>query len=144
MYLVDTNVISAGAPTKARASHALAPWMDWNSDRLFMSVITIAEVEDGIARARRQGARQKAAQLTDWLETVLHLYGDRVLAFDLPAARIAGRLSDLARAGGHAPDFADLAIAATARAHGLTVLTRNLRHFQPLGVPVHDPFASLP
>ena len=144
MYLVDTNVISAGAPTKARASAELGDWMDRNSDRLYLSAITIAEVEDGIARARRLGARQKAANLADWLETVLHLYGDRVLPFDVPASRLAGRLSDLARARGHAPGFADLAIAATAQARSLTVLTRDLRHFRPLGVPAHDPFVSLP
>ena len=107
-------------------------------------MITVVEVEDGIARARRQGAAQKAAHMTDWLETVLHLYGDRVLTFDIPASRIAGRLSDRARERGHAPGFADLAIAATAHAHRLIVLTRNLRHFQPLDVALHDPFVSLP
>jgi len=144
VYLVDTNVISAGAPTKAHAAPALGQWMERNSHLLFLSVVTVAEVEDGIARARRQGAHRKAARLADWLETVLHLYGDRVLAFDIPAARIAGRLADLARQGGHAPGFADLAIAATAAAHRLTVLTRNLRHFQPLGVTTHDPFVTLP
>lgn len=144
VYLVDTNVISAGAPTKARASPELGLWMDRHSDLLYLSVITVVEVKDGIARARRQGAAQKAAHLTDWLETVLHLYGNRVLTFDIPASRIAGRLSDRARERGHAPGFADLAIAATAQAHRLIVLTRNLRHFQPLDVAVHDPFVSLP
>lgn len=144
MYLVDTNVISADAPTKARAVSGLAAWMERNSERLYLSVVTIGEVEDGIAGAVRRGAARKAARLADWLETVLHLYGDRVLPFDIPAARCAGRLSDAARAAGQAPGFADLAIAATAAAHGLTVLTRNLRHFRPLGVPAQDPFAALP
>ncbi len=144
MYLVDTNVISADAPTKARASPELAAWMERNSDVLYLSAITVAEVEDGIARARRLGARRKAAALAAWIEAVLHLYGERVLAFDTTAARIAGRLSDRAREGGHAPGFADLAIAATAEAHGLTILTRNMRHFRPLGVAARDPFVGLP
>ena len=144
MYLVDTDVISAGASSKGAASVALITWMGRNSDGLFLSMITIAEIEDGIAKARRQGARAKAARLAGWLETVLHLYGSRILPFDVPAARIAGALSDLARGKGHTPGFADLAIAATATVHRLTVLTRNLRHFVPFGVPAHNPFDTLP
>lgn len=141
-YLVDTNVISAGAPSKS--SSALVGWMDTHSTALFLSAVTIAEIEDGIAKARREGATRKAADLTAWLETLLHLYGDRILALDVATARIAGALSDLARGQGHAPGFADIVIAATAQHHGLTILSRNLRHFAPLGVPALDPFAALP
>lgn len=71
-------------------------------------------------------------------------YSRRILPFDLAVARVAGRLSDQARGQGQAPGFADIAIAATARHHGLTILTRNLRHFAPLGVDVIDPFSALP
>lgn len=142
-FLVDTNVISAGAPATAPAP-LLIDWMDRNSGRLFVSTITVAEIEDGIAKARREGAVRKAAQLAQWLETLLHLYARRILAFDLSAARIAGQLSDLARGKGHAPGFADLAIAAIAKANGLTILTRNARHFTPLGIETHDPFHALP
>ena len=144
MYLIDTNVISAGAPAKASARPDLVAWMEVRSDRLFLSAVTIAEIGDGIAKASREGATRKAADLAAWLDTVLHLYADRVLAFDTAAARIAGILSDLARGRGWAPGFADIAIAATAQCHGLTVLTRNLRHFEPMGVPALDPFANLP
>ena len=144
MYLVDTDVISVGAPSKRRASADLILWMDRNSDRLFLSTITIAEIADGIAKARREGARRKAADLTGWLEAVLHLYGDRVLPFDVAAARMAGTLSDLARSKGQSPGFPDLAIAATAAARQLTVLTGNLRHFTPLGVAAHNPLDALP
>jgi predicted nucleic acid-binding protein len=144
VYLVDTDVISAGAPSRGRVSAPLARWMDENSERLFLSSITVAEIEDGIAKAHRQGARHKAQQLNGWLETLLHLYQERVLPFDVPAARIAGRLSDQARAKGMAPGFADLAIAGTAVANRLSVLTRNLRHFAPLEIAAHNPFDSLP
>jgi predicted nucleic acid-binding protein len=118
--------------------------MDSHSAELFLSTVTIAEIEDGIAKAQREGATRKARDLTAWLETVLHLYADRILPFDLATARLAGSLSDRARGQGHAPGFADIIIAATAQRHGLTILTRNLRHFEPLGVPVHDPFVQLP
>jgi toxin FitB len=144
VYLVDTDVISSGAPSKRRASAALLLWMDRNSDRLFLSTITIAEIADGIAKARREGARRKAADLAGWLQAVLHLYGNRVLPFDVAAARMAGALSDRARGKGQSPGFPDLAIAATAAARQLTVLTGNLRHFTPLGVAAHNPFEALP
>jgi toxin FitB len=144
LYLIDTNVISAGAPSRVAASPELVDWMDRNSAALFLSVVTVAEAADGIAKARREGAVRKAATLVAWLDTLLHLYGDRVLAFDVAVARIAGTLSDVARGQGHAPGFADIVIAATARHHGLTILTRNVRHFEPLGVAVVDPFTALP
>lgn len=144
MYLVDTNVLSTGSPGRREGTGALTDWLDARSDDLFMSAVTVAEVSDGIARLRRSGSLARADRLDDWLHIVLHLYGDRVIAFDTPAARLAGVLMDRARATGRAPGFADLAIAATAGVHGLTVLTRNMRHFAPLDIPAHDPFQSLP
>ena len=142
--MVDTNVLSAGAPTKAVTAGALLGWMERNSSDLFVSVITIAEVEAGIARSARMGAAAKAVRLRAWLDLVLHLYGERVLPLDLVAARLVGVLADRARALGQAPGFEDLAIAAIAQVRGLTVLTRNLRHFEGLGGAVLDPFAALP
>ena len=142
MYLVDTNVLSAGAPGRAARAAALVDWMDAHSDQLFLSAVTVMEIVDGIARLKRIGATSKAAGLKDWLELVLHLYSDRVLPFELSAARLAGELTDRARAAGHSPGFADVAIAATAGCHDLTILTRNLRHFEPLGVPAINPFAT--
>jgi toxin FitB len=143
VYLVDTNVISATVRSRP-VPPALVEWMDTHSGSLFLSAVTVAEIEDGIAKSRREGASRKSADLTAWLETVLHLYGDRVLAFDAPIARIAGAMADRARGQGHAPGFADIIVAATAQHHKLTILSRNLRHFEPLGVVVIDPFKRLP
>lgn len=75
---------------------------------------------------------------------LLHLYGDRILAVDTPTARIARQLSGRARGQGPAPGFAEINIAATARQHALTILSRNAGHFAPLGVSVPDPFTALP
>lgn len=144
MYLVDTDVISAGAPRRGAASADLVRWMDEHSGSLYVSAVTVAEIEGGIAQSRRKGARRKAADLTAWLEALLHLYASRILVFDLLTARIAGTLSDLARSRGAAAGFADIAIAATASRHGLTILTRNMRHFRPIGVPALNPFDGLP
>jgi toxin FitB len=143
VYLIDTNVISAAAPARPVPS-ALVEWMDAHSASLFLSVVTVAEIEDGIAKSRREGAKRKSADLASWLETVLHLYGDRILAFDTPAARIAGAIADRARGQGHAPGLADIMIAATAQHYGLMILSHNIRHFEPLGVAVLDPFVALP
>ena len=142
-YLVDTNVISATAPSTVLRRPELIEWMDSHSLDLFLSAVTIAEIAGGIAKAKREGAKRKTSGLSAWLRTVLHLYADRVLPFDSPTAEIAGTLSDLARGRGHSPGFADIIIAATARRHQLTILSRNTRHFAPMDVAVVDPFQSL-
>jgi predicted nucleic acid-binding protein len=143
VYLVDTDVISAGAPSRLAPAELVA-WMDAHSKVLFLSAVTVAEIEDGIAKLRREGATRKGATLAAWLEAMLHLYEDHVFPFDTPTARIAGTLSDRARGQGQAPGLADIIVAATAQRHGLTILSRNARHFVPLGVPVINPFAALP
>jgi len=142
MYLVDTNVISALAPSKREGAEKLVEWLDRASPWLYLSVITAAEVRAGIAKAEREGATTKAARLADWWSAIEHIYGERILPFDLQCAAEAGAIIDHARA--HQPGFEDIAIAATARAHDLVVLTRNLRHFAPLGARCVDPFAQLP
>ncbi len=144
MYLVDTNVLSVGEPARAATAPGLADWMRLRSSQLFLSVVTIAEVQQGIAKARRDGSVRKAERLSLWLDAVVHLYGERVLPMDVDVARVAGELSDRARAAGRPPGFEDIIIAATAAHHGLTLLTRNTKHFEPLGVAFHDPFDTLP
>jgi predicted nucleic acid-binding protein len=143
VYLLDTNVISAVAPGRSEFG-ALADWFRRRSDELFISVIAVAEIEDGIAKLCRQGGAARAERLSRWLEALLHLYGPRVLELDVDAARIVGRLLDQARSRGQAPGFADTAVAAIAAAHELTVLTRNMRHFAVFEVPAFDPFDRLP
>ena len=144
MYLADTNVLSVGAPGRRERSAALVDWMDAHSDDLFLSAVTVAEISNGIARLKRIGSAAKAGALGDWLDLTLHLYAERVLPFDASAARLAGELTDRAHAAGHSPGFADIAIAATAGVHRLTILTRNLRHFTQLGIAAIDPFETLP
>ena len=143
-YLVDTNVISALAPTNAERPAALIEWLDRRSDDLFLPVVTATEIRAGVAKAAREGATRKAANLHAWWDAVEHLYGDRILPFDLKAATIAGALSDRAAAKGLHPGFADIAVAAIAEAHTLVLLTRNVRHFRAIRDRVIDPFETLP
>ena len=143
-FLVDTNVISALAPTKADRPAALVDWLDRRSDDLFVSVVTAAEIRAGIAKAAREGANRKAEALASWWDAVEHLYCDRILPLDLKAATIAGALSDRATARGRAPGFADIAIAATAKANELVLLTRNVRDFEAICDRVVNPFEATP
>jgi toxin FitB len=142
-YLLDTNIVSAFAPGK-RAAHpdndAVAAWLERQTEELFLSAMTVTEIQAGIAKARRTGAQAKAEQVASWLERLVESYADRILPFDLAAARMAGSMADKARAMGREPGTADIIIAATAQVHEHTVVTRNVAHFRPLGVAVHNPY----
>jgi predicted nucleic acid-binding protein len=91
----------SGAPSRLAPAELVA-WMDAQSALISVSAVTVAEIEDGIAKLRSEGATRKSANLAAWWETVLHLYGDRILPFDTPVARVAGALSDRARGQGQA------------------------------------------
>jgi toxin FitB len=98
VYLLDTNIISADAPTKRRVGvEAFAAWMRAHSDQLYLSTITIAEIEAGIARAVRLAATTKAEKLRRWLAAVEHFYAERILPFVIEEARHAGLILDHAR-----------------------------------------------
>lgn len=92
MFLVDTNVLSASSPSEANPAFGVLQWMERNSNRLFVSVITVAEIENGIAKADRSGASRKARLLSDWLDSLLHLYRERIVPLDLVVARVVGTL----------------------------------------------------
>lgn len=146
MYLLDTNIVSLLAPTKRRSEtdEELAAWVIQRSEDLWLSVVTAAEIEDGIAKAMRTGAARKARDLAEWWGEVRHYYDARILPLDLETARETGRLMDVARAAGINPGFEDVAIAATGKRNGLVVLTANERDFRPLGVDFMNPQAGLP
>jgi predicted nucleic acid-binding protein len=142
LFLVDTSIVSADAPAKCRVGPtAFAVWLREHGDRLYISTITVAEIEAGIARAVRIGAATKARRLSRWLAAVEHFYAARILPFGIEEARQAGAILDRARA--HRPGFEDIAIAATAAVRGFTILTANERHFAPLGVPLANPLREL-
>lgn len=138
-FLLDTSVVSLLAPGKSGADPALADWLRARSDALHIATVTVAEIEQGIRKLHRTGGAARAKALDIWLDALIEGARDRVLPFDARTARIAGAVSDRAMAAGKHPGFADVAIAATTLAHDLTLLTRNTRHFAPLGVALADP-----
>ena len=137
MYLIDTVVLSE--LRRPRRDARLAAWIArQRTTDLFVSVVTIGEIERGISQQRATDP-DLAARLAAWLDRVLALYGERVLPVDLQMARRWGQLS--AALGN---DSADLMISATALEHGLTVVTRNVSDFEPTGVATLNPFGSQP
>jgi toxin FitB len=135
MYLLDTMVLSE--TMKRRPEARVIAWLKRVAAAdAFISVVSIGEIERGIARARRQ-SDPFAERLMAWLGQILTAYGDRILVADVAVARRWGRLCE---AIGHAGT--DLLIAATALEHGLTVVTRNRRRFEPTNVPILNPYEA--
>jgi predicted nucleic acid-binding protein len=135
MYLIDTDVLSA--LRRRHRTPELEAWIaSQRTSDLFLSVVSIGEIECGIALQRTKDANF-AELLAKWLDRVLAVYDNRILSFDLGSSRRWGQLS--AAIGNQ---NADLQIAATALEHGLTVVTRNVRHYGSAGVSVLDPFRS--
>jgi predicted nucleic acid-binding protein len=139
-WLLDTNVLSATGPGKSPLPSEISAWFRERTEALYLSTVTAAEVEAGIARLRRLGSAARADNLREWFDRTVGTYAERILPFDIAAARIAGILGDVALAAGRHPGFADVAVAAIAKSRGLVVATMNRRHFEPLGIAIVNPF----
>lgn len=133
-FVLDTDVVSA---VRVRGRNLVVErWMESvPAGEQFVTSFTIAEIERGVAAMERSDSDQ-GLLLRRWFEeAVLPAFAGRVLAFDLHAARAFARY--------RVPQLApidDAQIAAVAEANGKTVVTRNVRHFEPLGVPCLDPW----
>jgi len=141
MYLLDTNVVSELRKAKAgRADLNVAAWADEiPPSSLFLSVITLEELEIGVRLAERRDPPQ-GATLRAWLDNrVVPAFADRVLPISIEIARRSAAL--------HVPDprpFRDTLIAATALVHGMTIVTRNTDDFEPTGVDLLNPWSFGP
>ena len=134
MYLLDTNVVSE--LRKPKPHGAVLQWIQGVSDAdLHVSAVTIGEIQAGIELTRDQG-EPKAAELERWLEMVSGTFN--VVPMDAQAFRVWARLMH------KASDtlYEDAMIAATAKLHKFTVVTRNVADFKHFGVTVVNPFAS--
>ena len=129
------------APSRGEASPAFLAWLERvDADgSLFLSVVTIHEIEKGIALLEHKGATAKAANLRSWLAGLVATYDDKIIPVDTVAAAIAGQLEAKAMSAGHDPGMADATIAGCAKAHDFVIVTRNKRHFQAFGVAVESP-----
>jgi predicted nucleic acid-binding protein len=135
VFLLDTNVVSE--LRKRKCAPAVAKWFAKVPDsELYLSAITITEIEIGIERQRIVDPAF-AEQLVGWLEQTFRAFGECILPVTVNVARRWGRLA--AQIGNKE---LDLAIAATALEHGLTVVTGNTKHFQRTGAPLLNPFRT--
>lgn len=140
MYLLDTVTLSAlMKPGTAPAVEAWFAGVDLNE--LHLPAPALAEIRRGIARLPE--GRRKAA-LREAYDTALTSVLASCVAFDADAALVWGELMGAGDATGRQHPIIDTQIAAIALVHGLTVVTRNLRDFAPLGVPTFDPWQSSP
>jgi predicted nucleic acid-binding protein len=142
MYLLDTNIVSMLDPRRHAQAPNLVDWLERNGASLFLSVLTITEMDAGILKLRRERKRKRADQIASLVTSILTEFGERVLAVDTETARHVARLAELA----HRQPIAlpDLIIAATAVRHGLVLLTRNMTHLGRLGIAARDPLVELP
>ncbi len=137
MYLLDTNVISE--LRKASSAKANKHVVDWansvSATRLFLSVITVVELETGILLVERRDPTQGAI-LRSWLNThVLPAFSNRILVVDTAIAQRCAKL--------HVPNprsDRDAFIAATAMVHDMTIVTRNVDDFSPTNVDIINPW----
>ena len=141
MFVLNTDVVSELRKAKSgRADPAVVAWArSVQASELFVSAITILELETGVLQIERRDAVQ-GGLLRAWLDQqVLPGFTGRILAVDTAVARRCARL--------HVPDprtERDALIAATALVHGMTVVTRNVADFTPTGVPVLNPWGAQP
>lgn len=134
MYLLDTNVVSE--LRKAKPHGAVVQWIQETSEaELHISAVTVGEIQAGIELTRKQD-EAKAVELEQWLELVADSFS--VIPMDAPAFRVWARLMN------RASDtlYEDAMIAATAKVHKLTVVTRNTADFKSFDVKVLNPFLS--
>lgn len=135
IYLLDTVALSE--LRKQEKNAGLVAWIEKQRDvDLFVSVISIGELERGICSIAKKDAAF-ARTLRIWLDKLLMVYHDRILPVSLAAARRWGLLSASCGNAG-----ADILLAATALEHDCTVVTRNVRHFEPTGVRTYNPWTA--
>lgn len=140
MYLLDTNVISELRKAKSGKSNKnVTAWAkSISASSLFISVITVLELETGILLVERKDSSQGAV-LRSWLNShVLPVFAERILNIDVAVAQRCAKL--------HIPNprsDRDAIIAATALVHGMTVVTRNVSDFEKTGVDILNPWEPL-
>lgn len=135
-YLLDTCVLSE--LVKPQPTDSVISWLQAHHDaELFIGVLTIGELERGVALLPHS---EKRRALADWLDALVNQFQSQILPFDLGAAQRWGVLTAAARQAGRTLALADSLIAATAVTHNLSVVTRNVKDFEAAQVGLVNPW----
>ena len=138
-YLVDTCLLSE--LRKPQPAPAVVAWVErMPAHLLFLSVLTLGEIRKGVTKLPPSARRDRFER---WLEIELprHFF-NRILPIDEKVALAWGQLHGEAELRGRPSPVVDTLLAATARVHGLTLVTRNLEDFRPFGLPLLDPWRT--
>lgn len=137
-FLFDTNVVS-----ETRKQRPAAEWTRWAAAHrgpIFVSVLTLGEIQKGITRL---GPGARAQTLTSWLEELISVtFAGRILPVDEQVARVWGEICGRNQRDGYSLPAVDSLLAATAIVHDLTVITRNARDFLQCGARVENPWGD--
>ncbi len=141
-YLLDTNILSLLDSRRADQRGHLTAWLAQHGLELSLASITLTEIENGLLKLRRLGQTTRASEIEALAHAIRNDFADRILPLDASVAVVIAHLAERARP--QVIELPDLIVAATAQVHGLTVLTRNLRHMAPTGVAAIDPVDTAP
>lgn len=134
--LIDTCVLAEAQRGHSRSTTAIAELPD---ESLFLSVLSIGEIRKGISLLE---AGKKKRELTSWLATLSSSFSERIIPVDKETAELWGNLSARTQKSGVIIPAIDGLICATALQHGLSIMTRNTKHFAVTGVHVIDPWSN--
>ena len=138
MLILNTNVVSEAR--KSTCASNVQAWLAAQStDQLFITAITVLEIQRGISHLAQRGDESQAAVLARWLDAmVLPAFNSRILPVDHAIARRAAKLTQA-----DSRDYRDALMAATGLVHGAALVTRNIKHFEDSGVLLINPWEFL-
>jgi toxin FitB len=140
MIVLDTNVVSEAMKPPDQSSQEVIAWLSaQRGGELYTTAITAAEILGGVS-IMPQGKRRN--QTAEAARRVLDLFGNRILGFDLGAAKFFADATAIRRKAGKSIDAFDLLIGAVARQYGMAIATRNTYDFEDCGVPLIDPWKA--
>lgn len=135
-WLIDTDVISQ--PAKKKGDSRVAAWLEANRDGCYTSTVVIAQLACWV---RSADARRRSV-LQPWLTRLQESLEGRILSFNSSTAHVWAEQKSFLKQKGHVMPVEDSYIAATARRHGLTIVTGNVKDFRHCGVKVFNPFTG--